>query len=63
MREKIAFDLAYEDLKNKIQIENIEWGNIKSVFSLICGVFPNISFSSDLRNLVRWKMGSAFISS
>ena len=29
--------------------------------SLMDGVFPNTSFSSDLRDL-RWKMGSAFIS-
>lgn len=63
MQGKITFDVACEDLYNKIQIENIEWGNTKSVFPLIGGVFPNISFGSDLRDLVRWKMGSAFITS
>lgn len=34
-------------------------GNTKS---LIGGVFPNISFTSDLRDLLRWKMCSTFVS-
>lgn len=41
------------------QMKNIKWGNPRSV---IDGVFPNVSCSSNFLDLLKWKMGSAFIS-